>query len=173
MPQSVIDNVGADYVVPIAEMGVLVSDLLRRTLPKSPKTPDDIAIEAKVAHRVLSDLPSVNALGEQVPFNCPDCGGVLWQMSEGNLLRYRCHTGHAFTSSVLLAQQTAKIEETLWVALRMFEERQNLLVTMSKAEGRNAPSSISRRAKDSQIHIDRIRTMLQATDEGSGRGEKE
>jgi two-component system, chemotaxis family, protein-glutamate methylesterase/glutaminase len=64
----------------------------------------------------------------------------------------------------LLAQQTAKIEETLWVALRMFEERQNLLVTMSKNASKSSSSSMSLRAKDSQVHIDRIRAMLKATD---------
>jgi len=164
MPQSVIANVGVDHCLPISEMGVLLADLVRKRLPKTKKTPKDIMIEAKIAQRVLSDLPSVEALGDQVPFNCPDCGGVLWKMEEGNLLRYRCHTGHAFTAAVLLAQQTERIEETLWVALRMFEERQNLLVTMSKNQGRLAPSSISQRAKDSQVHIDRIRAMLKATD---------
>lgn len=167
MPQSVITNVGADYCLPIAGMGALLSDLVRRELPESKPVPEDIVIESKIAQRVLSDLPSVEALGDQVPFNCPDCGGVLWQMSEGKLLRYRCHTGHAFTSSALIAQQTVKIEETLWVALRMFEERQNLLVTMSKNESEKSHSSISQRATDSQVHIDRIRAMLKATDKDS------
>ncbi len=164
MPQSVISNVGADYCLPIAGMGALLSELVKRELPESGPVPEDILIEAKIAKRVLSDLPSVEALGDQVPYNCPDCGGVLWKIAEGELLRYRCHTGHAFTSSVLLTQQTEKIEETLWVALRMFEERQNLLVTMSKNESKQSPSSISRRAKDSQVHIDRIRSMLKSTD---------
>lgn len=170
MPQSVIANVGADYCLPVAEMGALLTDLLRRELPENEQPPEDLVIEAKIAQRVLSDLPSVEALGEQVPFNCPDCGGVLWQMAEGDIVRYRCHTGHAFTSSVLLAQQTEKIEETLWVALRMFEERQNLLVTMSKNEGEKSPTSVSLRAKDSQVHIDRIRAMLKATDGDADRG---
>ncbi|PSF07026.1 chemotaxis protein CheB [Marinobacter halophilus] len=163
MPRSVIANVGADYCMPIAGMGALLSELVTRELPERTPVPEDIVIEAKIAQRVLSDLPSVEALGHQVPYNCPDCGGVLWQMEEGSLLRYRCHTGHAFTSSALLAQQTVKVEETLWVALRMFEERQNLLVTMSKNESKQSPSSISQRAKDSQVHIDRIRAMLKAT----------
>lgn len=167
MPLSVIANVGADYILPVADMGALLSELVRRELPKSEPVPEDIVIEAKIAQRVLSDLPSVEALGEQVPFNCPDCGGVLWQMVEGELLRYRCHTGHAFTSSALLAQQTVKIEETLWVALRMFEERQNLLVTMSKNDNIKYLSSTSQRARDSQVHIDRIRSMLKATDKDS------
>ncbi len=168
MPRSVIANVGADYCVPISEMGELLAELLARELPERKPVPDDIVIEAKIALRVLSDLPAVEALGHQVPYNCPDCGGVLWQMAEGNLLRYRCHTGHAFTSLALLAQQTEKIEETLWVALRMFEERQNLLVTMSKNESKKMPSSISQRAKDSQVHIERIRAMLKATDKDVG-----
>lgn len=164
MPLSVITNVGVDYCLPVAQMGALLSDLVSRELPESRQVPEDIVIEAKIAQRVLSDLPSVEALGEQVPYNCPDCGGVLWQMGEGKSLRYRCHTGHAFTSSALLAQQTVKIEETLWVALRMFEERQNLLVTMNKKEGNKASSSTSQRARDSQVHIERIRAMLKATD---------
>lgn len=164
MPQSVIANVGADYCLPVAEMGVLLDDLLTRELPDSKPVPEDIKIEATIAQRVLSDLPAVEALGDQVPYNCPDCGGVLWQITDGKVLRYRCHTGHAFTASVLLAQQTVKIEETLWVALRMFEERQNLLVTMSKNESKQSLASVTQRAKDSQVHIDRIRSMLKATD---------
>lgn len=167
MPQSVIAHVGADYCLPIAGMGALLSELVSRELPKNEPPPEDVRIEAKIAQRVLSDLPSVEALGEQVPFNCPDCGGVLWKVAEGKLLRYRCHTGHAFTSAALLAQQTVKIEETLWVALRMFEERQNLLVTMSKNDRKKTASSISQRAKDSQVHIERIRAMLKATDKDS------
>ncbi|MBD2231335.1 chemotaxis protein CheB [Phormidium tenue FACHB-1052] len=162
MPRSVIANVGADYCLPIAKMGMLLSDLVRRKLPSRKQPPKDIVIEAEIAQRVLSDLPSVEALGKQVPFNCPDCGGVLWQITEGDFLRYRCHTGHAFTSAVLLAQQTAKIEETLWVALRMFEERQNLIATMGQSQG-NASSSVLQRVQDSQVHIDRIRAMLKAT----------
>ena len=167
MPQSVIANVGVDYCLPIAQMGALLSELVSRELPENKDPPEDQVIESRIAQRVLSDLPSVKALGEQVPYNCPDGGGVLWQIAEGELLRYRCHTGHAFTSSVLLAQQTAKIEETLWVALRMFEERQNLLVAMSKNEDKRAASSISGRAKDSQVHIERIRAMLKTTEKGS------
>ncbi|WP_341939044.1 chemotaxis protein CheB [Marinimicrobium sp. C2-29] len=167
MPQSVIANVGVDYCLPVARMGALLSELVRRELPERGPVPEDIVIEAKIAQRVLSDLPSVEALGDQVPFNCPDCGGVLWQMEEGEFLRYRCHTGHAFTSSALLAQQTVKIEETLWVALRMFEERQNLLVTMSQGDSRRSLPSTSQRAKDSQVHIDRIRAMLKSTDKDS------
>ena len=163
MPQSVIRHVGADYCVPLAQIGALLAKLAAGRVGASRKPPADLVIEAKIAERVVSDLQSVEALGNQVPFNCPDCGGVLWQMKKGGLLRYRCHTGHAFSSAALLAQQGEKIEETLWVALRMFEERQNLISTMGSSQ-KDLPSSVRERVADSQVHIDRIRAMLKATD---------
>lgn len=164
MPQSVVRHVGPDYCVPLAQMGALLEKLAARKIGVCKKPPVDLVIEAKIAQRVVSDLKSVETLGTQVPFNCPDCGGVLWQMKHGELLRYRCHTGHAFTSAALLAQQSEKIEETLWVALRMFEERQNLISTMGSRQ-KELPSSVLERVRESQVHIDRIRAMLKVTDE--------
>ncbi len=165
MPQSVIANVGADYCLPVAGMGAVLSEVLGREPPPKTEIPDDIKIEARIAQRVVSDVPTVEALGDQVPVSCPECGGSLWEMAAGEVPRYRCHTGHAFTALSLLAEQTDKIQETLWVALRLFEERQHLLVRMSKNQTGNASSSVARRAHDSQVHIERIRAMLQASDE--------
>nr|MDQ3003110.1 chemotaxis protein CheB [Fibrobacterota bacterium] len=158
MPQNALNNLKVDHCLPLARMGELLSDLVNRNGhgPKPVVIPEDIVIEAKIAKRVLSDVKAVESLGNQVPFNCPECGGVLWEMAKGNLVRFRCHTGHAFTSSVLLAEQTTKIEETLWVALRMFEERRNLLQTMSASKGEKeipGAKSASDRAKDSEVHI--------------------
>ncbi|HMI90038.1 MAG TPA: hypothetical protein VK509_01690, partial [Polyangiales bacterium] len=75
-----------------------------------------------------------------------------------------------YTASVLLAEQTAKIEETLWVALRMFEERRNLLSTIAKAKPTAYTRSASERAKESGVHIERIRVMLRSTDKARGHG---
>src|SRR5206468_1647570 len=114
-----------------------------------------------------SDLDAVNALGTQVPFNCPGCGGVLWKVDDGVSIRFRCHTGHAYTGAALLAEQTSKIEETMWTALRMFEERKNLLVTIAQEQNGAASRSAIERANLSQVHIDRIRAILKADDKGT------
>src|SRR5690606_429529 len=116
--------------------GAILAMLVTSKIGKRKPVPENVAIEAKIAERVLSDLRSVHALSDQVPFNCPGCGGVLWEVSAGDTLRYRYHTGHSFTAAVLLAEQTAAIEETLWITLRMFEKRRNLLTTMAASEGR-------------------------------------
>ncbi len=164
MPQNALNQVEVDYCVPLSEMGGLLDQLLSKKSKTNKPIPKDILIEAEIAKRVLSDLPSVNALGDQVPFNCPGCGGVLWEVGNTYAKRFRCHTGHAYSSAALLAAQTNKIEETMWTALRMFEERKNLLTTMSKQQiGASAKSALERAAL-SQVHIDRIKAILQADD---------
>jgi two-component system chemotaxis response regulator CheB len=167
MPKNALNQLTPDHVLPIAEMGGILYELMARKIGKPKPIPEDIIIEAKIAERVLSDLPSVNALGDQVPFNCPNCGGVLWKTGEGLSLRYRCHTGHAYTAAALLAEQTSKIEETMWVALRMFEERKNLLTTIAKETKGASARSAAERAADSNEHIDRIKAILKSTDKGS------
>lgn len=167
MPKNAFNQVKVDYCIPISEMGGVLSELVKKKLGKSKPVPKDIRIESEIAQRILSDLPSVNALGEQVPFNCPGCGGVLWKVDSANGTRFRCHTGHAYTSITLLAEQNRKIEETMWTALRMFEERKNLLTTMAKEGTGSIARSAKERAELSDIHIQRIRRMLQADNKGT------
>ncbi|MDB5121768.1 MAG: chemotaxis protein CheB [Sphingobacteriales bacterium] len=167
MPINVLNQVKVDYSLPLLQMGDLLNKLMSRKIGAIKPVPKDILIEAKIAERILSDLPSVNALGNQVPFNCPGCGGVLWKIDKGISSRYRCHTGHAYTSASLIAEQTGKIEETMWTALRMFEERKNLLTTMANEQTGAASKSAHERAALSQVHIDRIRAMLLADDKGT------
>jgi two-component system chemotaxis response regulator CheB len=167
MPTNALNQLKVDYCVPITEMGDILSKLVAKKPGKQKTIPRDIQREALIAERVLSDLDSVNSLGEQVPFNCPGCGGVLWKVNKGISLRYRCHTGHAYTAAALLAEQTKKIEETMWAALRMFEERRNLLTTISKEQRGTTAKSAAERAKLSQVHIDRIRAFLLADDKAT------
>lgn len=164
MPRSALDSgVEIDHCVPIEAMGALLAQLVRRERSEPPPLPNDVVIEAKIAARVLSDVASVEELGAQVPFNCPGCGGVLWEVTGAGPKRYRCHTGHAYSAEVLLAVQTEKIEETMWVALRMFEERRNLLVRMGGPDG-GGGTSTRERVEESGVHIERIRAMLRSTD---------
>jgi len=161
MPRSALDNANVEFCVSLAEMGPLLTKLVSQRHGKSKAVPSDIRTEAVIAERVLSDVSQVNGLGDQVPYNCPGCGGVLWEMDTPGEKRYRCHTGHSYTGPTLLASQAEKIEEMLWISLRMFEERKNLLVSMTK-EARTAAARIStrQRANETQGYIDRIRGML-------------
>jgi len=161
MPQSAVDNADVDFCVPIADMGPLLAKVVSKRPGKTKPVPGDIRTEAEIAERVLSDVEQVNGLGTQVPYNCPNCGGVLWEMDKPHVKRYRCHTGHSYTWPALLASQSEKIEEILWISLRMFEERKNLLTSMAKkAANGTARKPYRQRLGETQGYIDRIRAML-------------
>jgi two-component system, chemotaxis family, protein-glutamate methylesterase/glutaminase len=163
MPQTALNNVDVDHCTPISEMGALLEKYAKQPPGKPRPVPEGVRIEAEIAERVLSDVKQVGTLGGQVPYNCPNCGGVLWQMTEPGSIRYRCHTGHSFTTKALLTSQTEKIEETLWVSLRMFEERKNLLNNMARTErSASVKRSYAEQVRATGIHIERIRAMLLA-----------
>ncbi|TDW46665.1 two-component system chemotaxis response regulator CheB [Flavobacterium sp. 270] len=167
MPQNAINKIKPDYILPIAEMGGIIYQLIAKNPAKQRTISKDILIETAIATRVTSDLASVNTLGSQVPFNCPGCGGVLWKVGDGESSRFRCHTGHAYTAATLLAEQTMKIEETMWTALRMFEERKNLLDNIAQGKSGATSKSAQERSAATQEHIERIRHILLADDKGT------
>ena len=53
----------------------------------------------------------LDRLGERSTFTCPECAGTLWRMNDARMLRYRCHTGHAFTSEALSESQEQVTEK--------------------------------------------------------------
>ena len=175
MPQSALQNVAIDYVVPLARMGQLLDELMG--VPAGPPTPipEDLKQEAAIAERVVGKTEEVAKLGHLVALTCPDCGGNLWEVNQGKVLRFRCHTGHAFTADVLLLNSQQTLEETLWVALRMMEERKNLLSSMATRGTGFYSVQQAERLEEITKHINRLREFLlngsssaaPANDEGS------
>lgn len=164
MPNSVLQNVEVDYKVPIHEMGYILSDLFSRAPCLETEVPADVKLEAEIAKRMTSSMEDLRHLGELTPLTCPDCGGVMVRVTEDAVPRYRCYTGHAFTERILEQQQIKGVEESLWVAIRMLEERKNLLLNMRRHEEDQLKSKIDHSkntvAEDIQKHIDRLKSML-------------
>jgi two-component system chemotaxis response regulator CheB len=71
-------------------------------------------------------------LGPTTPYTCPECHGVLMQLKEGGVPRFRCHTGHAYSINNLLAEVTEYVEDALWNALRAIEESALLLKQLAE-----------------------------------------
>ncbi len=163
MPESALRAVEIDYVVPIAQMGALLARLVDPHLAaprKSQDIPPDLQLEAAIAERVVGTVEQVSELGNLVPLTCPDCGGNLWQVKHGNVLRFRCHTGHAFTADALAESSQHMLEETLWVALRMMEERKNLLSSMAAHGGPQWNTHQEERLAELKRHVNRMREFM-------------
>ncbi|HVS97778.1 MAG TPA: hypothetical protein VHE54_14890, partial [Puia sp.] len=65
---------------------------------------------------------AIENLGDLTSFTCPGCHGVLSALKECDYIRYRCHTGHAFSADTLLDALGSEIEESLWNAIRGIKE---------------------------------------------------
>ncbi|MCX2453446.1 chemotaxis protein CheB [Pedobacter sp. PLR] len=156
MPNSVLKSMEVDYKVSINEMGYILSDLFSRKQCEVGKVPADVKLEAQITMRMSSSVKDLEKLGPFTPFTCPDCGGVLVKVKNDQIARYRCYTGHTYTEKALESEKIKRIEESLWVAIRMMEERKNLLEAM---ESDNSNSRIER-AGQMKVHIERLKSML-------------
>lgn len=168
MPESALRHVEIDYVVGLDAMGPLLVGLVSPT-PLSPTDvmaiPPDLKLEAAIAERVVGTTAQIEQFSHLVPLTCPGCGGLLWEMNAGHVLRYRCHTGHAYTAGALAASSLQSLEETLWVALRMMEERKNLLSNMANHADAQWNRPQLERVEEIKRHVNRLREFLLSSEE--------
>jgi two-component system chemotaxis response regulator CheB len=130
MPRAALSTVAVDYCLPIIDIGALFSHLVNQTIIPKPENmvSEEMDIEVGVARQDNGLELGIMKLGQLSPFTCPECHGVLLQLKEGNLLRFRCHTGHAYSLNTLLAEITQSIEEILWDGIRTIEASEMLMV---------------------------------------------
>jgi two-component system chemotaxis response regulator CheB len=109
----------------------------------------------------------VENLGNHTVYSCPDCGGGLWEIKEGKTPRYRCYVGHSYSEADLLLKQSENIEATLWVALRMLEERRNLHKKLAGDMQRKGFVRLSadhkQRGDDLETHVEKLKEILFST----------
>ena len=126
MPDSVLQHVEIDYSVPLAELAPLLCQLTEQTVTDEHDLPekelDLMATEVNIAAQDNAFEMGILSMGTLTPLTCPECSGTLVSIQEGKLIRYRCHTGHAYTASSLLAEVTKTVEESFWKAVRSLEE---------------------------------------------------
>lgn len=168
MPLSVLNNMEVDYCTSLSQMGEIILQLSQSS-PEEVPAPKDIIIESEIAERVVVDYENVKQIGEKSIYACPDCGGGLWSIEaeKGKTNRYRCHIGHSYSENDLVVKQGEILESTLWVALRIMEERGTLL---KKMEVDNSKKGFSKMAtnyrekfEDIQNHVDKMKEMLYAS----------
>jgi two-component system chemotaxis response regulator CheB len=131
MPTNALEFVAADYIVPLAQLGGLLERLTQERAPAKTRLPaaelDLLKIELTIAKQGNAFEMGIIDKGQLTPFTCPDCHGALTQLIEGKLIRYRCHTGHAYTVSALLSEVTQSVESMLYQSMRGLEETKMLL----------------------------------------------
>ena len=137
MPQSAIENVeDIDYVVPLAEIPSALNQCLKtpRLAPVSASRLELMNMEKKISEMDEGAMETDDRPGQPSAFSCPDCGGVLWEIEDGEYVRFRCRVGHAFSPETMLGAQSEVLEEALWTALKTLEESAHLSKRLANTE---------------------------------------
>jgi two-component system, chemotaxis family, protein-glutamate methylesterase/glutaminase len=135
MPGSALAEVEVDHVAAAEMLGPLLGRLAHEAAAQQ-------ASEAELARRgdptdqldrelgivAIDDEYHQRAerYGEPSRFPCPECGGVLWEVSDKGPVRFRCEVGHAHSAASLAESQTEAIEAAMWAALRALEDKVEL-----------------------------------------------
>lgn len=130
MPRSALEHVDVDHVLSAAEIGKLLPSLVRQPADLAAAHPDPLLeMEATLSESGAPD--QAIRVGRPSALACPECGGVLNEIEDGGLVRYRCQVGHAFAPESLHGAQRTALEGALWAALRALEEQAALARRMA------------------------------------------
>ncbi len=167
MPESAIENVEMDYVLPVAGIAALLSRLVREPVQwpeKEGPVADQIENEQDQIELNQKEMETGDRPGHPSVFSCPECGGVLWETEDGKLVRYRCRVGHAFSPESLLDAQSAAMEDAIWAALRALEEKvdlSNRLAERSRRQGQEySAARFQEQADEGHKRAELLRKML-------------
>lgn len=131
MPRAALRAVKPDQLLPASRLADAMQAMAREYRPsqrqESGMSDDDLQKETLFALGADCSMEDLARLGAPSLFTCPECHGAMIRLKEAGPIRFRCHTGHAFTLQSLLSEQADRVEELLWTTLRAMEEERALL----------------------------------------------
>jgi two-component system chemotaxis response regulator CheB len=166
MPQSATLHVRVDFT---GTVGAIAGEIARLAgqVPVDTGRPAGShrhELENLIANQGNALENGVLKLGELSKYTCPACHGVLVQIEEGSIVRFRCHTGHAFSIKTLLTEVNEAVDTGLWDAIRAVEERVLLLRQLGELARKHMDAaeaeSCERQAADAEHHIKKLRDLV-------------
>lgn len=164
MPRRALEVNSVDFCLPGALIGDVLAELAGEEAGQMGPVPPDIQLEVRIAAGERIDSEALATIARPAALTCPSCGGVLSAVKPQHSLRFRCQVGHAFTADVLAEEQDSRIDEAMCVALRIVDERLQLVSRMAesaRASGRTAVAEMyEARAEEYRKYSEVIRQAV-------------
>ncbi|MBV8925639.1 MAG: chemotaxis protein CheB, partial [Bradyrhizobium sp.] len=164
MPLRALEATTVDLCVPGARIGDVLSDLAREEPGTRLPVPPEIRLEVEIAAGERIGSESLARIADPAPLTCPSCGGVLSELKMAHPLRFRCQVGHAYTADALAKEQEGRVDEALRVALRIIEERAELVHRMAQDGRHSGRAAVAQmydaRAAEYREYADMIRRVV-------------
>jgi two-component system chemotaxis response regulator CheB len=163
MPNSARTIAGADHVLPVGRIPPLLVSLVRQPMSEggSPPMTDPIELMPEVVNEDMAAQERGHKNGQVSVYTCPECGGSLWQVGEGELVRFRCHVGHAYYADRLYSDQAEALEAALWTAVRTFKEKAVLARQLASSERSRGESGAAERFEEDARLAERYGHLIQ------------
>lgn len=165
MPSNAIATGSVDHVLRIEAIVERVAALVRDRLEDSTVTedePNQLEAEIETAKFNPEGMEDALAHGRPSAFSCPECGGVLWQLDDQDILRYRCRVGHAYSAQSLAAEQGYALEEALWAALRALEENEALARNLAERARKGGSARLAARYEERADEVGQHASLLRS-----------
>jgi two-component system, chemotaxis family, protein-glutamate methylesterase/glutaminase len=165
MPQSAMQYVEVDYRLPLSDIAPLLKELAHTPAAEEGghSVSDRMKIEVAIAKENTAIDKGLQDLFESSNYTCPECHGVLLQLKEGGILRFRCHTGHAYSAGTLLEEGQKMAEDSLWGAIRSLEERILMLRQFAehlKSNNRDVDAALLEEIEKAEMKADLVRQAV-------------
>jgi two-component system chemotaxis response regulator CheB len=166
MPLSAIRVAAPDHVLPVTEIARLLASLDADHEPDPAKSKhEEFAMNADPTQLSPEAVTEANrSRGEVTPFTCPECGGTLWELQEGDVVKLRCRVGHSYTEDSYSREKAVSLEAALWTAATALVEKADFsrrLARRLRAEGHvMSAERYDREAKNAQEQSELVRQAV-------------
>ncbi|CUX68066.1 Chemotaxis response regulator containing a CheY-like receiver domain and a methylesterase domain [Agrobacterium tumefaciens str. Kerr 14] len=164
MPIAALEATPVDLSAGEAELAAAIVRYVEQEAGPPQPVPRELKLEVDIAAGAGATTKTIAKLGHPVALTCPDCGGVLSEVEGSRPLRFRCQVGHALSAKTLLADQQSAVDEAMRVALRIIEERAELVSRMgrdARASGREGiAENFLKKSDEYRGHADTLRQAL-------------
>lgn len=175
MPLAALEASPVDLSAPAAELASAIVRYASEAPGKARPPPPALRLEVEIAAGASVNPKEIAKYASPVGFTCPDCGGVLSEMDGERPIRFRCQVGHAYTGRAALQKQEGEVDEAMRVALRIIEERAELVDRMGrdarKAGRQGMAEMYDERAREYRRYAESLReavlARMEMVDEGS------
>jgi two-component system chemotaxis response regulator CheB len=173
MPLSALQHVKVDHRIALADLAPLLVRLTATAVQGAEEftVPHNIDVEVNIAKEQHPRDAGLEAISQPSPYACPECHGVLLQLKDEGRIRFRCHTGHAYSIESLVADVDQGIDTALWNAIRALEEATLLLQRIASLlpSGGDA-ARLEGRADDVRRQSDALRQIANAREALTAKG---
>jgi two-component system chemotaxis response regulator CheB len=172
MPDSALTMAAVDFCLPVAEISARLVELTHPSFEQEPMDTPDREETLPTGH--AADEPD-GQFSPKLPnaasgLSCPECHGSLWELKDGDGLRFECRVGHAYSPGALLADQGEAVEAALWSAVNSLQERAAAFRRLGASATTGTHPDFSERAQLAEGHaatlLELLRRLIDENDVG-------